>query len=70
MESGGLGHTSPSCLLSSVLCAVCWEELGQALELCCGGEELSWGGFPLQIEGPSCVTLGILLVAVCRSRRE
>lgn len=32
--SGGLGHTSPSCLLSSVECGVCWEELGQPLELC------------------------------------
>lgn len=62
MQSGGFGPTSPSCLLSSVECGVCWEELGQSLELPVG--------FPLQTEGPGCGTLGILLVAVCRSRRE
>lgn len=68
MGSGGLGHTSPSCLLSSVECGVCWEELGQSSSAV--GGELSCAGFPLQLKGLSCVTLGLLLVAVCRSRRE
>lgn len=62
MESGGLDHTSPSCLLSSVECGVCWEELGQSLERSCGSTAVLWGS-PLQIKGPSCVTLGLLLVA-------
>lgn len=63
VESGGLGHTSPPCLLSSVECGVCWEELASP-QSSPVGVELSCGGYPLQIKGPSWVTLG-LLVVVC-----